>query len=106
MRLFLKAAAIPAANKPPNAPENIAPAKKIPRRFASSLRVYQPEKRKATPTKKGALRIHVRRFDFREIYSCNVLCNPKKKTTSYQPTEALNGSSATTYYSPHHHAKC
>jgi hypothetical protein len=56
MRLFLKAAAIPAANKPPKAPESIAPQKKMPSRIPSSLRVYHPEKKKATPAKNGALR--------------------------------------------------
>ena len=55
MRLPLKAASMPAANRPPKAPANIAPEKKIPRRLANSLRVYHPEKRKATPTKNGAL---------------------------------------------------
>jgi len=55
MLLFLNAAAIPAANKPPNAPESIAPQKNTPSLVPSSLRVYHPENRKDTPAKNGAL---------------------------------------------------
>ena len=99
---FIDAASIPAAKSPPNAPANMAPLKKIPRRFASSFRVYHPENKNATPTKKGALNMRQPCVATGRLQFC-VLCNAQKETAREQTTKVLYSTGTSTHNTPEGH---